>query len=161
VDIDNIYVGREAASYLLRRGHHKIAYLSARETVFSNREREEGARSVFPALVVERIARLDIDERAVVAERLLHDGITGFICWNDGDATDVYHGLLKASTESGIEFDVVGVDGTASEKGFASFRQPLNLIGKRATELLFESMRDRIRPPERILLTPDFVDAIR
>jgi len=160
IDIDNLYVGREAMEYLLRRGHQKIAYLAARDTTFSNQERAEGARRIFPELIVEKVAGLEDEARAGVAIQLLHDGVTGFFCWNDADATVVYQALTEAVGNSGRKFDVVGVDGMATIGGFASFRQPLGLIGKRATELLFETMRDRSRPPERVLLTPEFVDVI-
>jgi DNA-binding LacI/PurR family transcriptional regulator len=159
VDIDNRYVGKEAAGYLFKRGHQKIAYLAARETTYSSIEREEGARLVCPDLITERFSGLSDAEQAATVETLCQAGVTGFFCWNDADAAVVKWLLKPRSADSSPNFDVVGVDGTLPVAGIATFSQPLGLIGKRATELLFETMRDHSRPPEQVRWIPQFVES--
>lgn len=158
VDIDNRYVGREAAGYLLKRGHKKIAYLSARDTTFSSIEREEGARTVCPDLVSERFAGQSEGTQMDTVTKLWQSGVRGFFCWNDAEASQVQSILKKINADAGESFDVVGVDGTLSAPGIATFSQPLGLIGKRATEMLFETMPDHNRPPEQVRWIPQFVE---
>jgi DNA-binding LacI/PurR family transcriptional regulator len=158
VDVDNRSVGRGAVGYLVKRGHTKIAYLSARETTYSSMEREDGAKTAFPDLITERFSGLSEADQAKLVELLWRAGVTGFFCWNDADATAVYGFLKGIVAGSDQKFDVVGVDGTTPVAGIATFSQPLGLIGKRATELLFETMQDINRPPEQVRWIPQFID---
>ena len=150
VAVDDILGGRLAAQHLLETGHERIAFVGGPMTVQQVRDRHAGALAATELwdapieLVSVETTALTVAEGRRAGERLaaMAQRPTAAFCANDLLAL----GLLQAMTRLGLDVPgdlaVVGYDdiefAEAAAVPLTSVRQPRELLGRTAAQLLFE-----------------------
>ncbi|OLF19410.1 LacI family DNA-binding transcriptional regulator [Actinophytocola xanthii] len=153
VAVDDVLGGQLAATHLLESGHERIAFVGGPLSVPQVRDRHRGACRALAeagraaeALVVLETGALQVAEGRLAGERLAalpaERRPTAAFCANDLLAL----GLLQAMTRLGrsvpADLAVVGYDdivfAEAAAVPLTSVRQPRELLGRTAVQLLFE-----------------------
>jgi LacI family transcriptional regulator len=172
VAVDDVLGGRLAVEHLLDRGHTRIAYVGGPAHLGQVRDRLEGARSAWAAagrpddaLVVVETAALTVTEGREAGARL--SGIptgrrpTAVFCANDLLAL----GLLQHAISSGVrvpaELAIVGYDdidfAAAAAVPLTSVRQPRQLLGRTAAELVLDEATNPEHAHRQVMFTPELV----
>jgi LacI family transcriptional regulator len=172
VAVDDELGGRLAVEHLLDRGHTRIAYVGGPAHLGQVRDRLEGARSAWAAagrpddaLVVVETAALTVTEGREAGARL--SGIptgrrpTAVFCANDLLAL----GLLQHAISSGVrvpaELAIVGYDdidfAAAAAVPLTSVRQPRQLLGRTAAELVLDEATNPEHAHRQVMFTPELV----
>lgn len=153
VSIDNVAAGRQAAAYLLQKGHRSIAWLGAKGDADSPAHlRETGFRQALAEASIPIREDWMLQEGFSVnagirgAKRLLamQERPTAVSCCADSCAA----GMIKTLSENGVsvpdEISVMGFDNTQLSEVFlpaiTTTKQPQFEIGNKAIELLFYRM---------------------
>ena len=152
VTVDNRHGGHQAASHLIRRGHHRIAYISGPADHSDDVERMAGYRQALdesgisfdPALVLSGNGRLDGGERALSALANLAERPTAVFCYNDMTAI----GLISAARQAGLsvpdDLAVVGFDDIPMAAHFlpplTTIAQPQRDMGQQAMNMALALM---------------------
>jgi LacI family transcriptional regulator len=171
VDIDNFAVGETAARHLFQLGHRRLAYYGDGWESVSGHERRQSffatARTLgVPESDLHWIQRVDEDGETVGrrawADILSEDPRpTGIFCWNDGFARE----LLGAAPAAGVRIpddaSVIGVDDGAGSDTcvppLTTFRNPVEILGKRAANMLIDRLTTGRDVAENVRYVPDFV----
>jgi LacI family transcriptional regulator len=157
VGVDDVEGGMLAVTHLLEQSHRRIAFIGGPLSTVQVADRLRGARSAFEAagrsaddLVVLMTDALNFAEGLRAGERLL--GLprarrpTAAFCANDLVAL----GLLQQMTRTGVDvpgelaivgYDDIGFAGAAAVP-LSSVRQPRELLGRTAVELLLTESKD-------------------
>ena len=168
VGVDDVEGGVLAVTHLREQGHERIAFVGGPMSTVQVTDRLEGARQAAAAstLLVLDTAALNVAEGRRAGERLA--GLprarrpTAAFCANDLLAL----GLLQQMTAMGIdvpgELAIVGYDDIefagAAAVPLSSVRQPRQLLGRTAAELLFaESDADEAHVHQQVLFHPELV----
>ncbi len=151
VSIDDFKASYDATSFLIERGHRRIAVVSTPTGHTSSTKREAGYRKAL------QDHNIDVDERLIYREgytykagqrtaaKLLQDTLPDAV-YAFSDATAV--GLVKVLTEAGKcvpdDISVMGFDNTAVSEMYlpsiTTVGQPQQQIGKTAMKLLMDQM---------------------
>jgi DNA-binding LacI/PurR family transcriptional regulator len=172
VAVDDVLGGRTAVSHLIERGHRRVAFLGGPMSLRQVQERYDGAAGACAeaddgrTLALFDSGELTLDGGRTGGEEIaaLPDRIrpTAVFCGNDLVAL----GLLQAMTAHGLrvpaDIAIVGYDDIDYAAGAAvpltSVRQPRELMGQRAAELLLEEVRaDPEHIHQQILFRPELV----
>jgi LacI family transcriptional regulator len=173
VGVDDVQGGALAAAHLAERGHERIAFVGGPMTTPQVADRLLGARKTVrrarlpaDALVVVEARALDVAEGRRAGERIAAlprtRRPTAAFCANDLLAL----GLLQHMTQVGIdvphELAIVGYDdidfAAAAAVPLSSVRQPRQLLGRTAAELLFaESDADEAHVHQQVVFRPELV----
>ena len=171
VSIDNVAGGYLAVRHLLARGRRRIAFVGP-TGMPGVRERLEGARSAVQeaegaTLEIIDEPGVDVDAGRRTAEALLHRRPEhlpeGLFCANDLLATGVLHTLFT-SRRVRIPEDVaiVGYDdidfASSTIVPLTSVRQPTQLIGRTAVELLEADLNGPDQPHRHVLFPPVLIE---
>jgi LacI family transcriptional regulator, galactose operon repressor len=173
VSVDDVHGGELAVSHLVDRGHERLAYVGGPLAIGQVADRLAGAGRALvnaghdPAgLTVVETAAPTISEGRDAATRIA--GLrtsrrpSGVFCANDLLAL----GLLQQMTRMGVdvprELAIVGYDDIefagAAAVPLSSVRQPRQLLGRTAAELLFaESGSDEAHVHQQVLFHPELV----
>ena len=174
VGVDDVEGGALAVTHLCEQGHQRIAFVGGPMTTVQVADRLQGARQALhasgrpdDALVGRsRPTALNVAEGRRAGERLV--GLprarrpTAAFCANDLLAL----GLLQQMTRMGVdvpgELAIVGYDDIefagAAAVPLSSVRQPRQLLGRTAAELLFaESDADEAHVHQQVLFHPELV----
>jgi LacI family transcriptional regulator len=173
VGVDDVEGGALAVTHLCEQGHQRIAFVGGPMSTVQVADRLQGARQAADAhgrrtdvLVVLETAALNVAEGRRAGERLA--GLprarrpTAAFCANDLLAL----GLLQQMTRMGVdvphELAIVGYDDIefagAAAVPLSSVRQPRQLLGRTAAELLFaESAADEAHVHQQVLFHPELV----
>lgn len=172
VTVDDVLGGDLAVTHLLDAGHRRIGFVGGPMSIGQVRDRHQGAlaavdRAGNPAtLVLTETERLTVAEGRHAAARIV--GLpadrrpTAAFCANDLLAL----GVLQEMTRQGVvvpdEMAIVGYDdilfAEAAAVPLTSVRQPRQLLGRTAAELLLEEATDDPRHAHRqIQFKPDLV----
>ncbi|MFC7497111.1 MULTISPECIES: LacI family DNA-binding transcriptional regulator [unclassified Nocardioides] len=172
VAVDDVLGGRLAVEHLLDRGHTRIAYVGGPPHLGQVRDRLQGARAAWTAagraedeLVVIETDALTVAEGREAGARLA--GITtrrrptAVFCANDLLAL----GLLQHAISSGVrvpeDLAIVGYDdidfAAAAAVPLTSVRQPRQLLGRTAAELLLDEATNTEHTHRQVLFTPELV----
>ena len=173
VGVDDIEGGALAVTHLCEQGHQRIAFVGGPMTTVQVADRLRGARTAAEAsgrpadsLLVLETAALNVAEGRRAGERIV--GLprarrpTAAFCANDLLAL----GLLQQMTRMGVdvprELAIVGYDDIefagAAAVPLSSVRQPRQLLGRTAAELLFaESVADEAHVHQQVLFHPELV----
>ena len=157
VGVDDVEGGMLAVTHLIEQGHRRIAFIGGPLITVQVADRLRGARSAFEAagrspddLAVLPTDTMNFAEGQRAGERLL--GLprarrpTAAFCANDLVAL----GLLQQMTRSGVDvpgdlaivgYDDIGFAGAAAVP-LSSVRQPRELLGRTAAELLLAESKD-------------------
>ncbi len=173
VGVDDVEGGMLAVTHLSEQGHQRIAFVGGPMTTVQVIDRLEGSRRAVAAsglsadaLVVIETTATSVAEGRRAGERLV--GLprarrpTAAFCANDLLAL----GLLQQMTRMGVdvpsELAIVGYDDIefagAAAVPLSSVRQPRELLGRTAAELLFaESDADEAHVHQQVVFHPELV----
>ncbi len=172
VAVDDVLGGRLAVEHLIDRGHNRVAYVGGPTHLGQVRDRLLGARAAWSAadrpddaLTVVETAALTVSEGREAGARLA--GIparrrpTAAYCANDLLAL----GLLQHAISSGVrvpeELAIVGYDdidfAAAAAVPLTSVRQPRQLLGRTAAELVLDEATNPDHTHRQVLFTPELV----
>jgi LacI family transcriptional regulator len=165
VEVDNVLGGRLAGTHLLDRGHRHVAFVGGTQV----EDRHTGLRQALGGRArVTRISppTLSVEEGRAAGEELARlpplERPTAVFCANDLAAL----GLLQEMTRHGIrvptEMAIVGFDdigfAAAAAVPLSSVRQPRELLGRAAVELLLDEVaRPHQHTHRRVMFRPDLV----
>jgi LacI family transcriptional regulator len=173
VDIDNRSTGAAAVNYLIERGHRRIGYIAGGSKNISSREREEGyVKALTEAGIVGRpqwiFSRSELREGwpesfADVFLSMPHaDRPTALVGWNDVLASQAISALSEGGISVPKDVSVISIDdgpeASRSNPPLTTFRQPLQLIGKRSVELLIDHIGDGGRFAETVRFSTHLVE---
>jgi LacI family transcriptional regulator len=147
VAVDDVLGGQLAVEHLLAQGHRKIAFVGGPANIQQVSDRRRGAQQALGArdLLVVDTATLSAAAGRQAAEQLAALRATrrptGVFCANDLLALGLMQGLLRQGVRVPEEVAVVGYDdidnAAAAVVPLSSVRQPRELLGRTAAELLF------------------------
>ncbi|MGB0098639.1 MAG: LacI family DNA-binding transcriptional regulator [Nocardioides sp.] len=172
VAVDDALGGRLAVEHLIDRGHTHVAYVGGPASLGQVRDRWQGAQEAWaaagrpPADLVEiGTAALTVAEGREAGQRIA--GLparrrpTAAFCANDLVAL----GLLQQAIGSGIsvpeQLAIVGYDdidfAAAAAVPLTSVRQPRQLLGRTAAELVLDEATNPEHSHRQVLFTPELV----
>ena len=153
VDVDDTAAAAEMTSYLLETGHRRVALLCGDLFVQCVPRRIEGYRQAFaahglvadPALILHGSFMPPSTADRVAALLALPAAArpTALFCMTDVMALEALETLSENGVRVPEEISVVGFDDTApgADPKLTTMRQPLNLLGMQAVELLLEKLK--------------------
>lgn len=167
VTIDNFHGGYEAASYLIRLGHTRIAMIA--RNVWSNRERLRGYRQALndhnleECVPFEFTKESDIESGKKVAENYLRSKTRPTAIFAGNDLLAI--GAIQTAREMGIkvpdQLSVVGFDNTAIatlvNPRLTTMAQPIKMIGQEVMDLMVEEIEKNGQNKKKIVLSPELV----
>lgn len=172
VAVDDVLGGRLAIEHLVDRGHGRVAFVGGPNHLGQVRDRRQGAREAWAsagrsddAFVAIETAAMTVAEGREAGARLA--GIparrrpTAAFCANDLLAL----GLLQHAISSGLrvpaELAIVGYDdiefAAAAAVPLTSVRQPRQLLGRTAAELVLDEASNPEHTHRQVLFTPELV----
>jgi LacI family transcriptional regulator len=173
VGVDDVEGGALAVSHLCEQGHQRIAFVGGPMTTVQVIDRLHGARHAIQesgrpgdALLVLETAALNVAEGRRAGERIV--GLprtrrpTAAFCANDLLALGLLQQMTRVGVEVPRELAIVGYDDIefagAAAVPLSSVRQPRQLLGRTAAELLFaESDADEAHVHQQVLFHPELV----
>jgi len=173
VDIDNQATAATATRYLIDHGHKRIGYIAGGHKSISSREREEGYRLALAEAGLEArlewvFNRWDLREGwpDSCAEAFLalpqSERPSAIVGWNDVLASQFVAALASCGLNVPRDVSVVSIDdgpeASRSNPPLTTFRQPLQLIGKRSVELLIDHIADGGRFAETVRFSTHLVE---
>ncbi len=172
VAVDDVLGGRLAVEHLLDRGHTRVAYIGGPTHLGQVRDRLEGARAAWAAagLPPDSLTWLETAAMTVAEGREAGARLSGLpasrrptaaFCVNDLLAL----GLLQHAISSGVrvpeELAIVGYDdiefAAAAAVPLTSVRQPRQLLGRTAAELVLDEAGNPEHTHRQVLFTPELV----
>jgi LacI family transcriptional regulator len=171
VSMDDVAGGRLAVEHLVEQGRTRIAYLAASFDIRQVAERLAGAREAVEAHPGVTLEIISIETMTVLAgrsagERLLArepaDRPDGIFAANDLIAVGVLQALVMfGDVRVPEEIALVGYDdidfASAAVVPLTSIRQPAQLIGQTAIEILLEEADDPSLAPRQVVFQPELV----
>ena len=174
VYFDEVAGGKQAAAYLMRLGHKRIAYLGLHAKSSSafyrwSSRRMEGWREAmeqhgYPTndlLFLPEVEALSLDEEPLAAERAARDllrreDITAVICANDNAVLGMIETLKNASVPSTSWPAIVGFDNDpgARKHVLTSMRLPWEDVGRAAAQLLWDRASNEQPEPPKFVSIP-------
>ena len=172
VAVDDVLGGDLAVTHAVELGHERIAFVGGPHNIGQVRDRFEGGRQAIEraglpadALIDIRTAALNVAEGRAAGQRLagLPAGRrpTAACCANDMLAL----GLLQQCVGLGIrvpdDLAIIGYDdiefAAAAAVPLTSVRQPRQLLGRTAAELLLDESNNPDHQHQRVVFTPELV----
>ena len=171
VSVDHTTGAHLAVRHLLALGHQQVAFVGGPTVLHQFTQRSRGAKQALleagldpaTALVEEAVDGIGIRDGMLAAQRLIERGLPGAVfCGNDMLAFGVYRGLTRAGLRVPEDVALVGYDDITFAADWivplTSVRQPIDELGYRAANLLFEhSSGDPDHVHQQITLTPSLV----
>lgn len=173
VSVDDVLGGQLAARHLLETGHRRIAFVGGPRSLEQVRDRYRGAvRAVRAAGLdaAEVLSRIDTPNTTVPAGREAAEELlklprsrrpTAVFCANDLLALGVLQGLTQGRARVPEDVALVGYDDIdfagAAAVPLSSVRQPRQLLGRTAAELLMDEMRNPEHRHVRRIFKPELV----
>ncbi|MDY0908409.1 LacI family DNA-binding transcriptional regulator [Microbacterium sp. CFBP9034] len=170
VSVDDVAGGRLAVAHLIESGRRRIAFVGGPSTVRQVADRLEGARSAVAQHPDASLEVIETGALTVLEGRAAGEGL------RDRDAADrpdavfaandlLAVGLLQALVMLGSvavpdDIAIIGYDdidfSAATVVPLSSIRQPSELIGRRAVELLLDEV-DGVAEREQVVFQPELV----
>lgn len=156
VAADHQLGGALATEHLVRLGHRKIGCITGSLSDYGSKRRLAGYREVLeshgipydPALVYEGLYQIESGYRGALA--LFQKDVTAIFAFNDLIAVGVQRAAAERQIAIPQDLSLVGYDDSSiaplCSVPLTTIRQPIELIGRRACEILFERIEDRSRP---------------
>ena len=146
---DNAGAMHLAVDRLVRAGHRRIVHISGASDHSDAQGRLAGFRTAM------RLHGLECGPQQVIeghwgggeapelfCARALDTGATAYVCSNDNQALVLWHLAEQRGLQVPRDLSIVGMDdqGPALERGLTTVPNPLEAIGHRAAQILFELM---------------------
>ena len=157
VSVDDVEGGRQVGEHLLERGHRRTAFVGGPLHIRQVADRRRGLTTTLDGAGCE-LAVLETSALSLVEGRAAADRIVGgpgrrrptaVACANDLLALGLLQGLVAAGVRVPDDVAIVGYDdiafAAAATVPLTSVRQPRELLGRTAAELLLEE----IEAPDR------------
>lgn len=170
VSVDDVLGGRMAAQHLLNEGHQTLTFLGGPTSVIQVRERLLGARSALEQAGRDPTSVRQLEVRSLTfdggrqAAQLLLNGPhhpTAVFCANDLLALGMLQELTRQGVKVPDDVALVGYDDIefagAAAIPLSSVRQPRQLLGRTAAELLLEEAADSHHRHRQVLFQPELV----
>jgi LacI family transcriptional regulator len=166
VAVDDVLGGRLAGEHLVGAGHRTIAYVGVAAPLRQVQDRLRGVREAVGAAGVVQVVdatamsvRAGSQAAAQILAGPVQDRPTAVFCANDLLALGVLNECVRRGVRVPEELAVVGYD----DIGFAatatvpltSVRQPRELLGRTAVELLLAQVEGR--PAQQVVFEPELV----
>lgn len=169
VSVDDVAGGRLAAEHLLATGRHRLAFVGGPASVRQVADRLEGAREAVDAHPDATLEVIDTPALSVLAGRAAGEQLRrrdrserpdAIFAANDLLAVGVLQALaMFGSIAVPDEVAIIGYDdidfAAAAVVPLSSIRQPSELIGSRAVDLLLAEIDGQ--PRERVVFQPELV----
>lgn len=172
VAVDDVHGGEIAVRHLIEQGHERIAFVGGSTEIGQVRDRHDGALRALRAAGFgpENLVRLSTDELTVAEGSEAGRRLAGLpsaqrptaaFCANDLLAL----GLLQACAGLRIrvpdDLAIVGYDdiefAAAATVPLTSVRQPRQLLGRTAADLLVEETTDPTHEHQQVTFTPELI----
>ena len=171
VSVDDVAGGRLAARHLLDTGRRRIAFAGGPFDIRQVSDRLQGARGAVDAhpdatLEVLELSALTVLEGRRAGEALLSrpaaDRPDAVFAANDLVATGLLQALvMRGSMRVPEDIALIGFDdidfASAAVVPLSSIRQPSQLIGRTAVQLLIEEARDPGLAPRQVVFQPELI----
>ncbi|WP_084105742.1 LacI family DNA-binding transcriptional regulator [Demequina sp. NBRC 110056] len=173
VSVDDVAGGSLAASHLIETGRRRLAFVGGPLRIGQVADRHEGATSAVASHPEASLELVETDEMSLeegqrvglaLKERVRAGEIDGIIAANDLLAIGVERALLFGDDPLRMpeQVGLVGYDdisfAASAVVPISSIRQPRELIGATAVELLLEEQRREADAPARqVVFAPDLV----
>jgi LacI family transcriptional regulator len=172
VAVEDVLGGRLAVEHLVDRGHTRIAFVGGPDTIGQIRDRLLGARLAWrdagmgaDDLVVLPTAAVTVTEGRAVGERL--EGMargrrpTAAFCANDLVAIGLLQHTISSGRRVPEDLAIVGFDdiefAAAAAVPLTSVRQPRELLGRTAAELVLDEAGNPAHVHQQVVLQPELV----
>jgi LacI family transcriptional regulator len=152
VSVDDVLGGELAAAHLLGQGHRRIAFVGGPMSIQQVQERRQGAEQALGDAVGDLLV-LETDSLSASAGRQAAEQLaalpasrrpTGVFCANDLIALGLLQELVRRDLRVPEDIAVVGYDdidnAAVAVVPLSSVRQPRELLGRTAAELLFQEI---------------------
>jgi LacI family transcriptional regulator len=172
VAVDDVLGGKLAIEHLVDRGHTQVAYVGGPAHLGQVRDRLQGAREAWAAadLPADALTWIETSALTVAEGREAGARLAGIptsrrpaaaFCANDLVAL----GLLQHAISSGVrvpqDLSIVGYDdiefAAAAAVPLTSVRQPRQLLGRTAAELVLDEATNAAHTHRQVLFTPELV----
>ncbi|MBW8093372.1 LacI family DNA-binding transcriptional regulator [Streptomyces hygroscopicus] len=164
VACDDAVAMEQSWRHLASLGHERIGLvLGPADHIPSRRRLQAAARSAGGSLADELVERtmFSLQGGQAAAARLLERGVTGIVCASDPLAL----GAVRAARRRGLrvpeDVSVVGYDDsvfmTCTEPPLTTVRQPIEVMGRAAVELLVSQIQGSEVPHQELLFEPELV----
>jgi LacI family transcriptional regulator len=169
VAVDDVLGGRLAGEHLLERGHTRIAYVGGPPALRQVADRHAGVAEVLAGKAKLRVvatSSLSVAAGRLAAQRMADLGPrqrpTAVFCANDLLALGVLQEMTLRGLRVPDDLAIVGYDdieyAAAAAVPLSSVRQPREQLGRTATELLLEEVRERGAHEHRhVVFKPELV----
>ncbi len=156
VAADHRLGGFLATEHLVKLGHRRIGCITGSMSDYGTKRRLAGYREVLEtygikfdsSLVYEGLYQLESGYRG--AHSLLQKDVTAIFAFNDMIAVGVQRAAMERGVSIPQDLSLVGYDDSSIASlcsvPLTTIRQPIEMIGRRACEILMERMRDSARP---------------
>lgn len=174
VMVDHAAGARALVEHLIEHGHRHIALITVRTVATASSERLAGAQAAVDAHPGTRLTVLDssaVGERALmrnwgVGERLMQqvlelpDVPTAVFCTNNLLSLGALRGARNAGVRVPEDMALVGFDDELAfellDPPLTVAAQPIEQIGRTATELLYRRIAEPAREPQAVVLPAEF-----
>ncbi|GAA4169752.1 LacI family DNA-binding transcriptional regulator [Gryllotalpicola koreensis] len=156
-----------AVNHLIQLGHTRIGFaFGPTDHMPSRRKAEAAQRAMTDAgleLPTERMIRslYSVEAGQAAGARLIRAGVTAIVCASDPIALGVIRAARKAGLSVPGDLSVIGYDDSALmgsiEPPLTTVRQPIDLMGKMALELLLGQMTGVAGDVDEFLFEPELV----
>ncbi|MEV0646288.1 LacI family DNA-binding transcriptional regulator [Phytomonospora sp. NPDC050363] len=174
VSVNDVLGGQLAAEHLLRTGHRHIAFAGGPLTLPQVSDRHQGTTAALAEFAAEnppaRLTVVDTANLTVAAGRKAAAELaaiapgerpTAVFCANDLLALGVLQELITRGLRVPEDMAIVGYDdiefAAAAAVPLSSVRQPRELLGRTAAQLLLEEVEDAGHQHRRTLFDPELV----
>ena len=172
VAVDDVLGGEVALAHLIELGHTRIAYVGGPTNIGQVTDRRQGARQALEraglpaANLVELVTgALTVAEGRGAGQRLaglpLERRPTAAFCANDLLALGLLQQCVSLGLQVPEDLAIVGYDdiefAAAAAVPLTSVRQPRQLLGKTAAELLLDESSNPDHEHQRVTFTPELV----
>lgn len=166
---DNYQGAKDAVSYLIRKGHSKIGFISKSiSNVTSREERYQG----YMAAMMEgnkriRLESVQTNDNMVLVSALKeylinNDSLTAVFCSDDYIAVYLYYAAGELGKSVPGDLSIMGF--TDNEilnyipLKMTTVKQPVEELGTQAVEVLMDKIADSSRPPRTIRIKTDIIE---
>lgn len=171
VSVDDVAGGRIASRHLLEQGCKHLAFVGGGPTIQQTVDRLEGTKKEIASNPKTRLSVFETSEMNVLAGRMIGNEIgnlpaserpDGIFCANDLLAVGVMQALLfENNIKVPDQIAMIGYDdidfAQSTVVPLSSVRQPANLLGRSAVELLTSELNDEDHVHRQITFQPELV----
>ncbi len=177
VSVDDVAGGRQAAEHLIDLGHRRIEFVGGPVALPQIADRYTGVQQAAdaanearkgPTVTVRHLETTGLriaDGREagdLIVEQPAAERPTAVVCGNDLVALGVLQAVIRSGLRVPHDVAIVGYDdiefAEAATVALSSVRQPRELLGRTATELLLDEVSDRERHVHReVVYRPELV----